>query len=219
MDPRFQTSFIPKKPIVSTTSSRSSSTVNLLTLVSTIIFVTTLALSGAAFFYKGIVAKQIESDKQTLERARGSFDPELIEQITRLDTRIETARTLLASHISVNPLFDFISTITLPSVRFRDFDYSYLSPEKISISMTGQARNYASVALQSDVLNAQKNLKEVTIGDMSLSGAGDISFSVSATVDPKVLLYSATLTTAPAQVQAQGAASTSTSTASTTPLQ
>ncbi len=216
MDPRFQTSFIPKKPIVAQTSSRSSSTINLFTLVSTIVFVTTLALSGAAFFYKGVVAKQIESDKASLERARGQFDPELIVQITRLDARIETAKTLLASHVSVGPLFDLISKITLPSVRFRDFDFAYLSSDKISVEMTGQATNYASVALQSDVLNAQKNLKDVTIGDMNLDGAGDISFTVSATVDPKVLLYSETLT----QPSIQAPAATSTvETATTTPLQ
>lgn len=179
--------------------------INLFALIATVIFVTTLAAGGAAFFYKNLLAKQIEADKASLERARGAFDPELINQIVRFDTRIETAKKLLQSHVSVGPLFQFIADITLPSVRFNNFEFTYLSPEEVQVSMTGQARNYASVALQSDVLNEQKNLTEVTIGDMDLGNAGDISFSVSAKVSPELLRYSSTLS----DIQA----------ASTTPLQ
>jgi hypothetical protein len=193
MDPRFQTSFIPKKPIVAQIKSSSVSTINLFTLISTVIFITVVALSGGLFFYKGVVAKQIESDKATLDRARGAFEPELIAQITRLDTRIETARKLMDSHISVRPLFEFISSITLQSVRFRDFTFSYPAPDKIQVTMTGQAKNYASVALQSDVLNEQKNFEDVSISNMSLDGSGTISFAVSAIVNAKLLSYASTL--------------------------
>ncbi len=205
MDPRFQTSFIPKKPIVAQSSVRTPANINLFALIATVIFVTTLAVGGAAFFYERVLAKQIESDKASLERARGAFDPELIAQIVRFDTRIETARKLIEQHVSVGPLFQFVADITLPSVRFNNFEFSYLSPEEVEVSMTGQAKSYASVALQSDVLNDQKNLTEVTVGDMDLGNAGDISFSVTGKVNPALLRYSSTLT----QIQP----------ASTTPLQ
>jgi hypothetical protein len=191
MDPRFQTSFIPKKPIIAQARSIAPSSINLITLIATILFIVVLALAGAAFFYKGLLAKQIAEDKATLGRARDAFDPKLIAQIVRLDTRIETANRLMASHISVDPLFEFISSITLQSVRFRDFGFSYAGPDKILVSMTGQAKNYASVALQSDELYKQKSFQNVKIGDMALDQAGNISFTVSATVDSKLLSYSA----------------------------
>lgn len=210
MDPRFQTSFIPKKPIVTQSNSIAPSSINLVTLIATVIFVVVLALSGAAYFYKGLIVKQIEADKATLGRARDAFDPKLIAQIVRLDNRIETARKLMASHISVNPLFQFISSITLQSVRFRDFDFSYAGPDKIQVSMTGQAQNYASVALQSDELYKQKSFQNVSIGDMALDRSGVISFKVSATVDSKLLSYSAGFKSAPS------AASTKTGTTTKT---
>lgn len=189
MDPRFQTSFIPKKPIIAQARSIAPSSINLITLIATILFIVVLALSGAAFFYKGLLTKQIEADKTTLGRARDAFDPKLIAQIVRLDTRIETSSKLMASHISVNPLFEFISSITLQSVRFRDFGFSYAGPDKILVNMTGQAKNYASVALQSDELYKQKSFQDVKIGDMVLDASGNISFSVTATVDSKLLSY------------------------------
>lgn len=207
MDPRFQTSFIPKKPIVAQSRVRTPANINLFALIATVIFVSTLAVGGAAFFYERVLTKQIESDQKSLELARGAFDPELIAQIVRFDTRIETARKLLDSHISVNPLFQFVADVTIPSVRFSDLDFEYLGPEDVTVSMTGQARNYTAVALQSDVLNDQKNFTEVTIGDMNLDGAGNIGFSVSGKLNPDLLLYSKTLT----QVQPTSA--------STTPLQ
>jgi len=189
MDPRFQTSFIPKKPIVAQVRSSSPSPVNVFTLIATVLFIGAVALSGGVFFYKTLLAKQIESDKETLARARDAFDPNLIAKIVRLDTRIETARKLLASHISVNPLFEFISSITLQSVRFKDFGFSYAGPDKVQVTMTGEARSYASVALQSDVLNEQDTFQEVTISDMSLGSSGTISFNVTALVDAKLLSY------------------------------
>jgi hypothetical protein len=190
MDPRFQTSFIPKKPIVAQARTVAPSSINLITLIATVLFIGVIALAGAAFFYKGLLVKQIEADKATLDRARDAFDPKLIAQIVRLDTRIETARKLMASHIAVNPLFEFISSITLQSVRFKDFSFSYAGADKIQVSMTGQARNYASVALQSDELYKQKTLQNVTVSDMTLDQSGIISFKVSALVDSKLLSYS-----------------------------
>jgi hypothetical protein len=192
MDPKFQTSFIPKKPIVSSPRSASSS-INLFSLIATVLFVAALALSGGVFFYKGLVAKEIEKDKITLERAKDAFEPELIEEIIRLDTRLETSKSLLASHLAVTPFFDFLSTVTLRSVRFRDFSFSYLAADKIRVDMKGQAQSYASVALESDLLNSQKYLKDTILSDMTLEPTGSVSFRVSTTIDPSLLSYAANL--------------------------
>ncbi|MFA6158777.1 MAG: hypothetical protein WC763_04130 [Candidatus Paceibacterota bacterium] len=209
MDPRFQTSFIPKKPIVAQVKSGSSSPINLFTLISTVLFFAMIAVSAGAFLYKGLLVKQIGGGKASLDRARDAFDPELISQIVRLDSRINTAKALMASHVTVNPLFDFVSSITLQTVRFKNFNFSYLAPDKIQVSMTGQTRSYASVALQSDTLNEQKSLKNVTIGDMVLDASGSISFDVTAVIDPTVLSYSTSIAPAAAD---DGSAQTNTQT-------
>lgn len=192
MDPRFQTSFIPKKPIVSQPD-RAPSAVNLFSLLATILFIVSLALSGGVFFYKQFIVKQITESKITLERAKDAFEPETINQIIRLDTRLDLGKKLLSSHQSVTPFFDFLSSVTLKTVRFKEFNFAYLAKDKIQVVMKGQARNYAAVALQSDLFNAQKSLKNVIISDMALEAAGTVSFSVSATVDSRLVSYSASL--------------------------
>ena len=188
MDPKFQTSFIPKKPITAG-NDRSSGPINLFSLVGTVLFVAALALSGGVFFYQKLLVKQIEANKGSLERAKDDFDPDTINEIIRFDTRIETSKKLLSSHIAATPFFDYLSTITLRSVRFRDFSFTYLGKDNILVEMKGLAQGYAAVALQSDLLNEQKFLKDTVIGDMSLESTGNVAFSVSTKVDPSIFSY------------------------------
>lgn len=188
MDPRFQTSFIPKKPIVATTNSVPS-TINLFSLIATVLFVVSLALSGGVYFYKDLLGKQIEESKVFLKKAQDDIDSDFIKQAIRLDSRIETSKKLLSSHLTITPFFAFLSEITLKTVRFRDFNFSYPAPDKIAVSMKGQALSYSAVALQSDYLNQQKNLKNTIVGDMILDPGGTVSFNVITSVDPKVFSY------------------------------
>ena len=194
MDPRFQTSFIPKKPIVSTPS-RDASPINLFSLLATIVFIVAVALSGGVFFYKQLTSKQIVQNKTDFERAKNAFEPDIVNKIVRLDTRIETGKKLMESHVAVTPLFEFLSDVTLKTVRFKDFTFTYLAKDKIQVALKGQALSYASVALQADLLNAQKNLKNTIVSDMALETAGTVSFSVSTIVDPNLFSYVKTIGT------------------------
>lgn len=190
-----------------------SSSINLFSLLAITLFVIAIVLSGGAFFYKGLLASQIDANKASLDRAKSAFEPEIIDQIIRLDTRIETSKKLLTSHLAVTPFFDFLSTVTLSTVRFKDFSFSYLASDKIGAEMKGQAESYASVALESDLLNAQKNLKDVIISDMALEPNGTVSFKVQMTVDPGLVSYAAALKKNAALVpQNTGATTTATTT-------
>jgi len=190
MDPQFKTSFIPKKPIVSQSANfHAPSTINLFSLLATVLFIVTVVLSGGAFFYKGYLTNQIDSKKSTLERARGAFDPEVIDQIIRLDTRIESSKKLLSSHLAITPFFNFLSSVTLRTVRFKDFSFAYLAKDKINVEMKGEAESYASIALQSDLLNSQKNLTDTIISDVALESSGTISFKINTNVGSSLVSY------------------------------
>ena len=111
MDPRFQTSFIPKKPLVGGASTPSK-TINLFALIATLIFIATLTLAVGVFFYNRLVIGQINENKATLERAKGAFEPDLINKIVRLDDRIGVAEGLLNEHLATSYFFDIIERAT-----------------------------------------------------------------------------------------------------------
>ncbi|HVU06662.1 MAG TPA: hypothetical protein VHE10_02645 [Candidatus Paceibacterota bacterium] len=216
MDPQFRTSFIPKKPIVAAPT-RSSSSIGLFSLLATVLFIVTVAVSGGIFFYQKLLNQQIDTDKASLDRARGAFEPDIINQIIRLDSRIETGKKLLASHLAVTPFFDFLGGVTLKSVRFKDFNFSYISPDKIVVLMKGQATSYAAVALESDLLNAQKKLSSTIISDLALDPQGTVSFSVSTVLDPSLVSFSSIASAQPVQTApADATASTAQASGTTT---
>ncbi len=214
MDPRFQTSFIPKKPIVSAPGG-SPKTINLFALLATVLFIGTIILAGGVFFYKDYLEKGLEEDMKNLEEVRKEDDPNLIQKVIRLDSRIETAEKLINSHIAVSPFFNYLSTITLKSVRFKDFNFSYLSKDTVTVSLAGEAQGYEAVALQSDLLFEQEELSNVIIGDLSLKDNGRVEFSVTANVKPSLLSYAdmhkedkKSATTTQSQNKATGTATT-----------
>jgi hypothetical protein len=215
MDPRFQTSFIPKKPIVSAPGGGGPRTINLFALLATVLFIGTILLAGGVFFYKSYLEKGLEADKQELAKVRKDDDPNLIKKVIRLDSRIVTSKRLIESHIAVSPFFNYLSTITLKTVRFKDFDFSYLGKDNVTVSLTGEASGYEAVALQSDLLVKQQELSNVIIGDLSLKDSGRVEFRVTANVKSDLLSYAAMYkedpkasTQTPAQNKATGTATT-----------
>ncbi len=192
MDPRFQTSFIPKKPIVASTDKKGLS-INLFVLFSTTLFVLSIGLAVSAYVYQSILVKDLEAKKASLAKSQKQFEPELIKKIARFDSRLSIANSLVKNHLYPSSIFDLISRTTLKTVRFRDFSFSSLGKDKISVSMKGQAQSFASVALQADAFAEEKLFKNAVISDFSLDSSGVVSFSFSGTVDASVVASSSSI--------------------------
>jgi len=75
MEPKFQTSFIPKKPIISEPGSRVavSHSINIFSAIATIVFALTILTSGGVFIYKNILESQILLSDKSLNAAREAF--------------------------------------------------------------------------------------------------------------------------------------------------
>lgn len=186
MDPKFQTSFIPKKPLADTPSSISGA--GFFLIISIIIFVIAIAASAGVYFYGTYLQKQNEESKQKLLDKEAHFDTSSIERLVALNSRIKAAEDLLDKHIVLTSLFEFFQESVLKTVRFESLAYTY-SPQKISISMKGQANSYNSIAFQSDVLNGKKFIKNALFSNLNLDASGNVGFNFVAEVDPTLLSY------------------------------
>ena len=182
-----QTSFIPKKSLAKDTIVREVP-VGFFTLISTVLFFASLFSGIGVYFYKNFLNAQIKQNSGLLQSAQKAFDTTLIVELERIDKRIESAKGILTNHIVVSPIFKLLETSTIPSVRFNTFSYSF-SNRKIEINMSGQARNYAYVALQSDVLGKNKYFLQHIFSDLNLDGSGNVTFNLSTVVSPTLLSY------------------------------
>lgn len=191
MDNNFQTSFIPKKPLAEERAPAPKST-SLFSFVATLIFFGALASAAGMYFYKSSLTKTIASDNASLTAARNSFEPALITTLQTLDRRMTDANALLGTHIAVTPIFQALQTSTLKSIQFTKF--SYLTPADpgapITVRMSGRARDYNSIALQSDQLAANKNIHNSIFSNLVLDQQnGTVTFDLVFTVSPDLVRF------------------------------
>jgi hypothetical protein len=192
---QLQTSFMPKKPpVTAPTAPRAGRRMfNVLALVSISVFSVAAVLSVLVFLYQAHLVRVISDMDTELIKARKSFEPEFIEEASRLNTRIEAARELINNHRALSPLFGVLEKKTLESVRFRDFSFDSSSGREATLVMTGQAKSFNAVALQSDVFGSERAFKDPVFSNFALNEQGDIVFNFKTSLDPALLRYSETV--------------------------
>lgn len=187
---KFQTSFIPKQPVTGG-EARHSGGSSIFFLVSFLVFVATTAAGVGAFIWHKTILKQIDTGNSQLVTHRNSFDPNTIEQFTRLDNRIDVADMLLKNHISASSIFPRLQDATLKTVQFNNFSYANSGDGKIIISMTGEAQDYESLALQAKEFTKsrfQNSFRSPIFSSFS-KGKDNVVFTFSSGIDPYVVQY------------------------------
>ena len=194
MEQNFQTSFIPKKPMIEERSIRTQS-VSLLTIISIFIFFTVLIGTGALYFYDGILKKNITSMENDLNLARNRFEPSKITQLQVLDKRLNASNDILSKHIAISPIFKVLQSITMKTVGYTKFSYDFGNniDSKINVKMNGSAIGYKSIALQSDLLAKNKYFIDPIFSGLSLDDKDIVLFDLEFSVDPNFIDYEKTL--------------------------
>lgn len=192
MEPKFQSSFIPKGPLAATTTGpnlvRRPGERTILGLFGLIFFIVSVLGAAAVFGYKYYLKGRIESMQTELETVRAALDSGEIQELTRLHDRIVSTKELLAKHVVLTPFFESLEISAPRLVRFNDFRYT-VSAEGIEVAMRGESRGYGALALQADIFNKSKFFKDPIFSDLSLSSKGDVMFSFRGVLDPTLVSY------------------------------
>jgi len=192
MEPKFQSSFIPKGSITSaipgTPMGRKTKEKSLFVFLASIIFSLSIILALGMFGYKFYLKYSIEQMGTDLENARATLQPEVINELTRLNDRIISSQKLVIQHQILSSLFDFLEVSTPKTVRFNSFQYSKTS-QGLELLIMGEARGYTTLALQADIFNKSQYFKNSIFSDLRLNAKGDVGFSFKANVDPDLLSY------------------------------
>lgn len=190
MDPVAQGSFIPKQSLAA--ASRGSG-MGLLVLLAILIFIMSLVAAGAAYGYQYYLTGQIASKDASLRAAEGAFNPGTIQELVRMDSRLNQAETLLGKHVAPSAIFYFLSTITLERVQLTSLDYNLQPDGSATLALGGTADSFSSVALQSDQFGSSKSLRDIIFSGINVNDSGKVNFSVNASVDPALISYSKNL--------------------------
>jgi hypothetical protein len=191
---------MPKKSVGM--SSRPTSGMSVLLLISMLIFFVSVGIGGWVFLEKKILVQRITDEQKVIESNKNGLisDGITIDSIVLLDSRINLAKQLLAKHTDITPVFDFLQKATLKNVQFKTFAFSSAGQSAdgksgVGIQLSGQGRDFESVAVQADEFGKPdwKNIiKEPQLTNVSLNGDGSVSFSFSALIIPECLSFSKT---------------------------
>ncbi|MSU44710.1 hypothetical protein EXS45_00805 [Candidatus Nomurabacteria bacterium] len=195
MESNFQTSFIPKKPIVEERVIRTRS-VGFLTIISFFILFAVLLITGGLYFFKVNLTKNITQMGIDLNLAKNRFEPSKITELKVFDKRLRASSEILSKHIAITPIFAALSAITMKTVRYTQFGYGIGADGKVSVKMTGLAVGYRSIALQSDLFSTRdegKNFIDPIFSNLTLDDKGNVMFSLEFSVDPTFVDYKTTL--------------------------
>jgi hypothetical protein len=189
MEERVKTSFIPKTSLQAPEARHPrGNPVALANLVCGILLVLAVIGAGGIYAFQQYTNGQIVAKQQSLALQREAFQPATIEELSRLDTRIDVGESLLSAHLSTSKLFDELEKLTLSSVRYSSFDYS-IAPGHAILSMSGEAASFNAVAEQSEAFAKSTIITDPIFSNVNVGPKGTITFNFTAVVDTSRMLY------------------------------
>jgi hypothetical protein len=192
MENSFQTSFIPKKPIVNNGNTSGPKGATSIFMVGSvfIIFITGL-IAGGLYFYKDYLQKNKDQLYSSLLKIKDSFNENTIAELGAYDKKSTVAKQVLDNHLVLSPLFQAINDYTLSTIQYTKFDHTSAN-DILSVKMSGNAHDYKSIALQADVYTKNKPdiFNNLVFSNLTKDKNNFVTFDVDFTVDKKALLYS-----------------------------
>lgn len=188
--PQVQTSFIPKATLREVATGRPSrSGIGFLSVLSIIIFLGAVISWGGAYAYREYIRTSTEELRTSLDNAREAFEPNTLRQFETLDRKILAAGKLLDSHVSLVPLFELLEGLTYREVRYKNFHFTRNGKTGTTVTLSGEARDYATVALQSDSLGQNEFIKNPIFSNLNLNNFGNVVFELTFQIDPALISY------------------------------
>jgi hypothetical protein len=194
----FQTSFIPKKPIISAPLIESAppTRMGLFMFLSILLLISMILASGGFYLYKASLLNKITSLQESIALARESFQADSVAELQLFDKRMNASQQILSGHTVLSPIFSTISSLTIPSIQFTKFSLgSSVDGKSLIVNMSGLAQDYKSIALEAQVFGtpAGKYFKDVVFSNLVLQtgkvNKGYVSFDISFTVDPALTSF------------------------------
>lgn len=215
MNPTSTPSFIPKRNSPGGFAGRSP---GLFSFVANLVFVIALIASVGVFAYQKYLEHEIGTMSDELTAAKAALEPNLINQLASSDARIIAGNDILNHHVTLSSFFTLLGANTVPDVRFTSFSYLKNTDGTLSISLKGQAKTYADVALESQIFSENPNFINPVFSNLDLDAKGNVVFTAKSGLAPNAVSYIAQFTnnaSAPSNTTPASAVTSASSTGAT----
>lgn len=194
MDPKFQTSFIPKKPsaggeIERPSSASIGSTFSILSFVATTVFIVALVLGGALFAYEQVLTDSLAKQAQDLQIVEEKLDSPVFAELLTASQQMKIVKLLLEKHIMVSRVFELLQADTLPTVKISSFQFKPDTDGSMMVELKGETQSYGQLGRQMSVFRESESIKSPTLNDLKLKDTGNIEMKITGHIDQKLVSY------------------------------
>ncbi|GIW68470.1 MAG: hypothetical protein KatS3mg099_418 [Candidatus Parcubacteria bacterium] len=196
MEPSFQTSFLPKQRLAqelgTPTRRRGVYFGGIGPLIASTIFFLTLIGAGVLYALEAQATKRLDEALETLRKNQAPFELDTLDDLVRLHDRYQTALTLINAHIAPSLIFEPIAANTLPTVQYKSLSFTY-GKDTVSLQMEALARDFASVALQTDAFVPQVGGPSLffnpLVSNVKEEDDGKVSFTLTVQMPTQAVAY------------------------------
>lgn len=181
-------SFIPKSTLATPPKAKKHP-ISFLLVISILLFLVACGAWGGAFVYKGYITSQVKVLSDSLTKKQAAFEPETLAALSELDRKMKAGDALLAEHVTLVPIFDELERMTIQSIRFTSFIFEHGVGIPDKVVMTGEAKSYGAIALQSDELAKNKRIINPIFSGLSVNRDGNVAFTLMFNIDSDLTSY------------------------------
>ena len=160
---------------------------NVFFIIGGVIAIISIALAAAVFGYELYLKNARDQKSADLTEAQKAVNLDTVEEFIRLKNRLSTVETLLNQHVGLSEFFDTLEARTLQTVRFSGLSVAVEDDRSAEIKMEGVARSFNALAAQSSAIAAEKRIKRAIFSDISVKTNGTVGFTLTATLDPRLI--------------------------------
>jgi|GEM_PF-1458851 len=202
MDPKFNSSFIPKKMLQEDVTGKSSSSqyvkhrtvmgpTYFLTLT---LFVLAILVSGFLFAWTQVVDRRVEDKIATLEAKNAAYDDTIVQDLLRVDSRLSEATNLLNAHVAFTELLDVLEELTVRTISYDGLSFALDEQTgALELEVTGIAPTFRDAAVQADTFRSEQFLQNPTVTRLSRNNDDLAGFAITASIDPRLITYTTAL--------------------------
>ncbi|HEY4522844.1 MAG TPA: hypothetical protein VJK73_00520 [Candidatus Paceibacterota bacterium] len=149
-----------------------------------------VALAIGVFVYSQILATEQENKDAELARRVAQIDPQTVAKFVQLRDRLSYGLTLLNKHPAFTGFWSALALSMPTGVRFDSLDITTDESEQVTLEGAGIAESFNALAATSDAFATDGRIKDAIFADIRVTGNA-VSFSLSATIDPTLIAFSA----------------------------
>ncbi|MFA6408073.1 MAG: hypothetical protein WCW36_01175 [Candidatus Paceibacterota bacterium] len=147
-------------------------------------------LALGVFFYGRILAVDLAAKDAALVKAEAAIDQDTVKGFVQLRDRLNASQALLESHIALSGFFSVLETTLPATVRFSTLHISIDDAGTATVEGAGVSKSFNALSVASAAFAADGRIKDVIFSNMSINKNSSVSFDFSATLDPKLLVFS-----------------------------